>query len=439
MKKRPAGDKYRNLYPRGSVLYYESLIRGRRRRYSMKTDDWDTAAATRDVLEEKLGMRRLPVFVGEVPRFAAFATRYLKEATGELAATTCRDRASYLRPDGPLVRFFGPRLIDEITPAVIREWWATVVMVATDARVRDDEDARRWTAPQKTGRRYLDGLEGVLSYAVELGIIEASPVPGFRHTLRRQSRTKRARASADPTGHIRPIERADELAAIVTAAEAESAEALALVLLCLDAGLRLGEALGLRWGAIQWGANEDDRTRALRIDLARPRGGELEAPKSGRARTVALSRRLRRTLGALYRARFQPSPAALVLEGIDPDNFRRREWRRVCTAAELGVRSIKDLRDTFASQLLTAGVQLGYVSTALGHSDVAVTARHYARWIGGAEYRDPMTLAPGEVPADFLARLPSDSPHPAAEEENESPRTRQVRESEGFEDCGGRI
>ena len=67
---------------------------------------------------------------------------------------------------------------------------------------------------------------------------------------------------------------------------------------------------------------------------------------------------------------------------------------------------MKDLRDTFASQLLTSGVSLGYVSKQLGHADVAVTAKHYARWAGGDFYREPMVLEPGEVPADLLARLP---------------------------------
>jgi hypothetical protein len=67
---------------------------------------------------------------------------------------------------------------------------------------------------------------------------------------------------------------------------------------------------------------------------------------------------------------------------------------------------MKDLRDTFASQLLTSGVSLGYVSKQLGHADVAVTAKHYSRWAGGDFYREPMMLEPGEVPADLLARLP---------------------------------
>jgi len=48
------------------------------------------------------------------------------------------------------------------------------------------------------------------------------------------------------------------------------------------------------------------------------------------------------------------------------------------------------LRDTYASHLLSAGVQLAYVSAQLGHADVAITARHYARWCGGDEYRPPI-------------------------------------------------
>jgi integrase len=77
-------------------------------------------------------------------------------------------------------------------------------------------------------------------------------------------------------------------------------------------------------------------------------------------------------------------------------------------------RTPKDLRDTFASHLLTAGVQLGYVSRQLGHSDVSVTARHYARWAGGDAYRSPLEAREDEVPADLLSRLieevPTESP-----------------------------
>jgi hypothetical protein len=78
--------------------------------------------------------------------------------------------------------------------------------------------------------------------------------------------------------------------------------------------------------------------------------------------------------------------------------------------AGIGDRRYKDLRDTYASQLITAGVPLGYVSAQLGHADVAVTARHYAKWIGGLEYHEPLRLREGDVPADFIGRLAYESP-----------------------------
>jgi hypothetical protein len=55
-------------------------------------------------------------------------------------------------------------------------------------------------------------------------------------------------------------------------------------------------------------------------------------------------------------------------------------------------------------------VQLGYVSKQFGHSDVSVTARHYAKWVDDDAYRHPLTVGEGEVPADLLARIATESP-----------------------------
>ena len=105
-------------------------------------------------------------------------------------------------------------------------------------------------------------------------------------------------------------------------------------------------------------------------------------------------------------ATFHPGPEALVFPGLDPANFRKREWRRICQRTQLGHRRLKDLRDTFASQLLTAGIGLKYISRQLGHSSVVTTERHYAKWVQEDDfYREPMQLLEGEVPADLLARL----------------------------------
>jgi integrase len=396
MKKRPAGRKFRNLYARGGAIYFERVIGDRRIRFSTKTSNWEEAAATRDEYEQKKGLNTAHVLFIDPPTFESFSKRYTDEDTGHLADTTRSDRDSYLRTDGPLLGFFGKLPLDEIETSLIRIWWNQEVLGAERS--------------PKTGKCYLDVLSAVLGYAVELKLLSDNPVPAFRVTLRKRSRTKKGRAASDPGEKIHPIEDPDEIQRIVNASKEESTEAHLLVLLLIDGGLRLGEALGLRWGAISWGDHEHDPRRSLLIDQAKPRGGTLSSPKSGRRRKVGLSRRLRVALAEMNREKFQPGPSTLVLGDLDPDKFRAHEWRRILTRARLAHRPLKDLRDTFASWLLTSGVQLGYVSAQLGHSDVSVTARHYSRWVGGDDvYRPPIALELGEIPADLLARL-ADSP-----------------------------
>ncbi len=66
----------------------------------------------------------------------------------------------------------------------------------------------------------------------------------------------------------------------------------------------------------------------------------------------------------------------------------------------------KDLRDTFASWLVSLGAPVAWVSESLGHSNWAVTARHYARWMDDAA-RQPLTpkLDSGDVWPDLLAQV----------------------------------
>ncbi len=185
-------------------------------------------------------------------------------------------------------------------------------------------------------------------------------------------------------------------------------------LLCLETGPHLGEATALRWEDCSFGRDASDTTRALRIPgESRSRGVHLGKTKSGRERIVAMSRRLRSARLAYQLEQGRPEGGDVAL--VDHGNYRKRHFRKLCEAAEIGwavkadqvtrPRSPKGLRDTFASQLLTAAVQLGDVSRQLGHADVSVTARHYARWAGGDAYRSPLEVREDEVPADLLSRL----------------------------------
>jgi hypothetical protein len=98
--------------------------------------------------------------------------------------------------------------------------------------------------------------------------------------------------------------------------------------------------------------------------------------------------------------------AGLVVPGFEAANYRHRHFRRVCRAARIGEQwRPKELRDGYAGWLLSCGIQLGCVSRQVGHTDAAVTARHYARRAGDDPYRLALEVGPGEVPADLLARL----------------------------------
>jgi hypothetical protein len=86
--------------------------------------------------------------------------------------------------------------------------------------------------------------------------------------------------------------------------------------------------------------------------------------------------------------------------------------------ADIGRWRLKDLRDTYACQLLSCSVPLGYVSTQLGHSEIATTSRYYAKWID-TEHQPPPVLGLTEVYADFLAKLGKSRHRPTTDESSE--------------------
>ena len=59
---------------------------------------------------------------------------------------------------------------------------------------------------------------------------------------------------------------------------------------------------------------------------------------------------------------------------------------------------------------ISSNSTLGYVSRQLGYADLATTARHYARYVD-EDYRQPLSVEPGEVSADLLAKLVEVTPH----------------------------
>ncbi len=140
-----------------------------------------------------------------------------------------------------------------------------------------------------------------------------------------------------------------------------------IALLMLDCGLRAGEVGALRWDAVDFEKNEID----VRASLGR--NGVVVTPKSGSARTVPMSSRLRAAIES------QPRIADTVVFGTTelsplPYTSLKGSWRAALRRAGLPNLSPHKGRHTFATTLLQTGSDLATVRDLLGHSFTSTTA-----------------------------------------------------------------
>jgi integrase len=168
----------------------------------------------------------------------------------------------------------------------------------------------------------------------------------------------------------------------------ESSDIGAAIVTSLGTGLRRGELLALRWGDI----NLDERRVTVRRAIERVNGRTgFKEPKTSRPRrTISIpgfvADRLHRhrtdqAQRLLHDGLGRPTAETLVFErGGEPwvPNTFGTAFMRALRAAGIPHMRLHDLRHSFASMAIQAGVDLKTISTALGHSAIATTADIYA-------------------------------------------------------------
>jgi len=166
---------------------------------------------------------------------------------------------------------------------------------------------------------------------------------------------------------ILPFESWDEVFAVAGAA----GRYRPLVVFACATGLRPEE-----WSALQW-RDVDRRTRrcAIRRTYA---DGELrsEGKRDASLRIVLLADLALDTLDELP----QPLRSERLLFSapggghINLSNWRRRVWYPALEKARLERRPLYQMRHTFATLALAAGMPIDFVSRQLGHTDIRTTA-----------------------------------------------------------------
>ena len=193
--------------------------------------------------------------------------------------------------------------------------------------------------------RALDTLTQIFNYAISLGVIQENAAQG----IHRNPRRKLTRFLS-----VEEVERMYETLDEHRARGGLTQQADIIRLLSLT-GCRKGELIQLKW-------SEVDEDRLI-----------LRDGKSG-PRTVYLCTRAQALISR------QPRISAFVF----PDHRNITEcrsmelslWRKVRKCANLEDVRLHDLRHTFASQAVIAGVPLAVVSRLLGHSQMRMTLRY---------------------------------------------------------------
>lgn len=222
----------------------------------------------------------------------------------------------------------------------VRNWFAPLPAASITPHQIDqklNEMIKAGSSPA-TANRYRAITSAVFSWAVRNGKITSNPARAV--SLRREDNSR-----------IRFLSPAEE-SRLRRAAVAAGGGAVAELDLAIHTGMRRGEQYGLRWQSV-------DMHRGM-ITLLRT--------KSGEARHIPLNQVARRALQALRLI----NTGERVCGFLEP-----RHWfYEARKAAKLPDFRWHELRHTFASRLVMAGVDLRTVQELMGHKSISMTVRY---------------------------------------------------------------
>ena len=168
-----------------------------------------------------------------------------------------------------------------------------------------------------------------------------------------------------------------EVAELIPAAARVGIAAEVLVLLGIDAGLRMSECRALQWSDLDLGPQPRVEVSRSREDGEGEDGEDEEtAPKGRKPRTLRLTSRLAAALRRLPRHLHDPH----VLLDQDGETLTRRmvhgRFLAVRRAAGITHGTFHTTRHTFCSHLAMAGVPVRAIQEMAGHADIDTTMKY---------------------------------------------------------------
>ena len=190
------------------------------------------------------------------------------------------------------------------------------------------------------------------------------------------SRAKHQRQPTDPFSR-------DESEAIIAEAANADAQIHNYIELWFWSGLRTSEINGLEWRYV------DFKDNTIAIERVLVAGEEKNRTKTAEARLVRLNSR---SCAALQRQRaFTQVAGGRVFQDIrtgkpwhSEEAFQRVYWARILKRLGIRYRRPYNMRHSYATSMLMAGMTPAFCARQLGHT-VEMFLRTYAKWIDGSQ------------------------------------------------------
>lgn len=303
------------VFKKNGKWYIDYYSEGRRIR--------EAIGPSRKMAEQALAVRRAEIAQGKFdirdvkrsPLFEAFANDYL-DYSRDNKRSWKRDRVSL----HSLIPFFKGKRLDQINPFLIESY----------------KRKRKEQVSPATVNRELACLKHMFSMAIKWGKADTNPVK--RVNLFKEERKPfrvlfpeaEERLIGAAPGHLKPI-----------------------LIVALNTGMRKGEILDLRW------ENVDLVNGVITV----------ERSKNWKLRQIPMNSLVFETLRSLKRT----GDYVFSKRNGGPRHSVRRAFEVAQEKAGIPKCRFHDLRHTFASRLVMAGVDLVTVKELLGHSSIATT------------------------------------------------------------------
>jgi integrase len=334
----------KGIYKRGKVYWiaYAGLD-GKCIRESSRSDKYRKA-------EDLLIERRKSIREGKMPEVKRISNHSFNDLVTDYLKWSERQRAFKQKEliINQLKERFGPLPLRRFNTQLV-ETYQSERLKAGKKKVKSEAIIANKPA---TVNRHIATLKHMFTKAVEWDMVEEETLKRIRRVKMLEENNRRLRYLSK-----------EECQSLITVCDAHLKP---IVIMALNTGMRKGEILSLKWDNV-------DLTHGFIL---------LDKTKNGERREIPINGTLKASLEKLYKGTTEKPrridvPYVFYAEKTGNRFVRiQRSFNTACRNAKIRDFRFHDLRHTFASQLVMAGIDLTTVKELLGHKDLTMTLRY---------------------------------------------------------------